>query len=294
MYTINELETFIAIVENKGVVSAASALNISPATVSHRLSKLERILGTVLVFRDSRNVRPSAEGEEFYQRVGDILAALYDAEFAIGARDNAISGRLRVTLPPWIFSIYILPNLVTFEQQYPDVILDFLVTDQFVNVVDDAQDVAIRVGTLANSGLLARKIVNNKRILCASPHYLAQHPPIIDVQALTEHRFVALPWQKQLKLLHNDGSVFALNTKTRFTISNSDNMTQALRAGHGIGIKSEIAIKRCIETGELVEVLPNVLASPEAPVWFLRPQNSLATRKAEAFFEFVKQAFSYC
>ena len=78
MYTINELETFIAIVENKGVVSAASALNISPATVSHRLSKLERILGTVLVFRDSRNVRPSAEGEEFYQRVGDILAALYD------------------------------------------------------------------------------------------------------------------------------------------------------------------------------------------------------------------------
>lgn len=294
MYTINELETFIAIVENKGVVSAASALNISPATVSHRLSKLERILGTVLIYRDSRNVRPSAEGEEFYQRVGDILAALHDAEFAIGARDSAISGRLRVTLPPWIFSIFILPKLAQFEQQYPDIVLDFLVTDQFVNVVDDAQDVAIRVGTLASSGLLARKIVNNKRILCASPHYLKQHPPITDIESLSTHRFVALPWQKQLKLLQNDGNVFSFNSNTRFTISNSDNMTQALRAGHGIGIKSEIAIKQCIASGELVEVLPNVLASPEAPVWFLRPQNSLATRKAEAFYDFVKQAFSHC
>ena len=294
MYTINELETFIAIVENKGVVSAASALNISPATVSHRLSKLERILGTVLIYRDSRNVRPSAEGEEFYQRVGDILAALHDAEFAIGARDSAISGRLRVTLPPWIFSIFILPKLAQFEQQYPDIVLDFLVTDQFVNVVDDAQDVAIRVGTLASSGLLARKIVNNKRILCASPHYLKQHPPITDIESLSTHRFVALPWQKQLKLLQNDGNVFSFNSNTRFTISNSDNMTQALRAGHGIGIKSEIAIKQCIASGELVEVLPNLLASPEAPVWFLRPQNSLATRKAEAFYDFVKQAFSHC
>ena len=294
MYTINELETFIAIVENKGVVSAASALNISPATVSHRLSKLERILGTVLIYRDSRNVRPSAEGEEFYQRVGDILAALHDAEFAIGARDSAIGGRLRVTLPPWIFSIFILPKLAQFEQQYPDIVLDFLVTDQFVNVVDDAQDVAIRVGTLASSGLLARKIVNNKRILCASPHYLKQHPPITDIESLSTHRFVALPWQKQLKLLQNDGNVFSFNSNTRFTISNSDNMTQALRAGHGIGIKSEIAIKQCIASGELVEVLPNVLASPEAPVWFLRPQNSLATRKSEAFYDFVKQAFSHC
>jgi DNA-binding transcriptional LysR family regulator len=294
MYTINELETFIAIVENKGVVSAASALNISPATVSHRLSKLERILGTVLIYRDSRNVRPSAEGEEFYQRVGDILAALHDAEFAIGARDNAISGRLRVTLPPWIFSIFILPRLAQFEQQYPDVVLDFLVTDQFVNVVDDAQDVAIRVGTLASSGLLARKIVNNKRILCASPHYLRQHPPIADIETLCQHRFVALPWQKQLKLLQDDGNVFSFTSNTRFTISNSDNMTQALRAGHGIGIKSEIAIKPFMANGELVEVLPNVLASPEAPVWFLRPQNSLATRKAEAFFDFVKQAFNHC
>ena len=103
---------------------------------------------------------------------------------------------------------------------------------------------------------------------------------------------MCLPWQKQLKLLHNDGNVFTFNANTRFTISNSDNMTQALQAGHGIGIKSELAIKRCLASGALVEVLPNVLAAPEAPVWFLRPQNSLATRKAEAFFDFVKQAFN--
>jgi DNA-binding transcriptional LysR family regulator len=90
---------------------------------------------------------------------------------------------------------------------------------------------------------------------------------------------VCLPWQKQFNLLDNSGSVVTFNANTSFTISNSDNMTQALRAGHGIGIKSELAIHGCISKGELVEVLPEVLASPEAPVWFLRPQNSLASRK---------------
>ncbi|MBB1338807.1 LysR family transcriptional regulator [Pseudoalteromonas sp. SR44-2] len=294
MYNLSDLETFIAVVENKGVLAAAREQRLSPATVSHRLSKLERELATVLVFRDSRRVRLSPAGEIFYTRVGAIIEALHDAEHSIGARSSSVSGLLRVTMPPWVFSKYVMPKLNEFEQAYPELKLDFLITDHFVNVVDDAQDVAIRVGKLNDSGLLSRKIVNNSRILCAAPSYIEKYGMPENLTQLSEHYWVCLPWQRQLKLFDEQKKIHTFNAKTRFTISNSDNMTQAAIAGHGIAIKSKIAINEDLKNGILVEVMPGVMAQNDAPVWFLRPQNSLTTRKTDVFYDFMKSLFLSC
>ena len=291
MYNLSDLETFIAVVENKGVLAAAREQRLSPATVSHRLSKLERELSTVLVFRDSRRVRLSPAGEIFYTRVGAIIEALHDAEHSIGARSSSVSGLLRVTMPPWVFSKYVMPKLTEFEQAYPELKLDFLITDHFVNVVDDAQDVAIRVGQLNDSGLLSRKIVNNNRILCAAPSYIEKYGMPKNLTQLREHYWVCLPWQRQLKLFDEQSKIHTFNARTRFTISNSDNMTQAAIAGHGIAIKSMIAIHEDIKNGTLIEVMPGVMAQSDAPVWFLRPQNSLTTRKTDVFYDFMKSLF---
>ncbi|SJN31644.1 Transcriptional regulator, LysR family [Pseudoalteromonas sp. JB197] len=187
MYNISDLETFIAVVENKGVLAAAREQGLSPATVSHRLSKLERELSTVLVFRDSRRVRLSPAGEVFYTRVGAIIEALHDAEHSIGARSSTASGLLRVTMPPWIFSKYVMPKLSEFESEYPQLKLDFLITDHFINVVDDAQDVAIRVGQFNDSGMLSRKIVNNSRVLCAAPSYINKQGMPSNLTELAAH-----------------------------------------------------------------------------------------------------------
>ncbi|MGB2740281.1 MAG: LysR family transcriptional regulator [Cognaticolwellia sp.] len=294
MYNLSDLESFIAVVENKGVLAAAREQRLSPATVSHRLSKLERELSTVLVFRDSRRVRLSPAGEIFYTRVGAIMEALHDAEHSIGARSSSVSGLLRVTMPPWVFSKYVMPKLTQFEDAYPELKLDFLINDHFVNVVDDAQDVAIRVGQLNDSGLLSRKLVNNSRILCAAPSYIEKNGMPTNLSELAEHNWVCLPWQRQLKLFDEQEKIQNFNAKTRFTISNSDNMTQAAIAGHGIAIKSRIAINDELDNGTLVEVMPNVMAQSDAPVWFLRPQNSLTTRKTDVFYDFMKSLFINC
>jgi len=293
MYSLSDLETFIAVVENKGVLAAAREQRLSPATVSHRLSKLERELATVLVFRDSRRVRLSPAGEIFYTRIGAIIEALRDAEHSIGARSSSVSGLLRVTMPPWVFSKYVMPRLNEFEHAFPDLKLDFLITDQFVNVVDDAQDVAIRVGQLNDSGLLSRKIVNNSRLLCAAPSYIKKHSMPTTITELEKHFWVCLPWQRQLKLYDAQHKIHTFNAQARFTISNSDNMTQAAIAGHGIAIKSRLAINDELKNGTLVEVMPNILAQSDAPVWFLRPQNSLTTRKTDVFFDFMKSLFPH-
>ena len=258
MYNLSDLETYIAVVENRGINAAAQMLKVSPATVSLRLSKLEQALSTVLVFRDSRKLKLSPEGEIFYQQVGTILEALRDAEFQIGARRSSVSGVLRVTMPPWVFSKFVLPALMTFEQQYPDLKLEFLVND---------------------------------RLLCASPDYLERFGTPENLTALRQHRWVVLPWQRQLKM-REASKVVTFHTDARFTVSNSDNMTQAVLAGHGLGIKSFIAIREELESGKLVEVLPGVLADDDAPVWFLKPQNSLTTRKTEVFFAFMKSLFA--
>lgn len=290
MYNLTDLQTFVSIVDNNSIHRAAAAQQVSVATVSLRLSKLEKALSTVLVFRDSRKLELSSAGEVFYQRVCAILEALRDAEYLIGARRSSISGVLRVTMPPWIFSKFVMPRLMEFEQQYPDLKLEFLINDQFVNVVEDKQDVAVRVGSLSDSAMLARKLCDNHRILCASPLYLERYGTPDSLARLAEHRWVVLPWQRQLKM-QASGKVRTFNVDARFTVSNSDYMTQALLAGHGIGIKSYIAIREALQSGSLVEVLPGMLASGEAPVWFLKPQNSLTTRKTEAFFEFMQSVF---
>ena len=290
MYNLTDLQTFVSIVDNNSIHRAAAAQQVSVATVSLRLSKLEKALSTVLVFRDSRKLELSSAGEVFYQRVCAILEALRDAEYQIGARRSSISGVLRVTMPPWIFSKFVMPRLMEFEQQYPDLKLEFLINDQFVNVVEDKQDVAIRVGSLSDSAMLARKLCDNHRILCASPRYLERYGTPDSLARLAEHRWVVLPWQRQLKM-QESGKVRTFNVDARFTVSNSDYMTQALLAGHGIGIKSYIAIREALQSGSLVEVLPGMLASGEAPVWFLKPQNSLTTQKTEAFFDFMQSVF---
>ena len=290
MYNLTDLQTFVSIVDNNSIHRAAAAQQVSVATVSLRLSKLEKALSTVLVFRDSRKLELSSAGEVFYQRVCAILEALRDAEYQIGARRSSISGVLRVTMPPWIFSKFVMPRLMEFEQQYPDLKLEFLINDQFVNVVEDKQDVAVRVGSLSDSAMLARKLCDNHRILCASPRYLERYGTPDSLARLAEHRWVVLPWQRQLKM-QESGKVRTFNVDARFTVSNSDYMTQALLAGHGIGIKSYIAIREALQSGSLVEVLPGILACGETPVWFLKPQNSLTTRKTEAFFDFMQSVF---
>ncbi|MCG7539647.1 LysR family transcriptional regulator [Pseudoalteromonas sp. CO348] len=291
MYSIAELETFLAIIKHQGVVNAAKQLRLSPATVSHRLNKLEQHLGTTLLFRDSRTLTLSPAGSTFRERVEHILEALYDAEHEIGARGSAVSGLLRVTMPPWVFSQFVMPNLSQFEQAHPQLALDFLINDQFVNIVEGAQDVAIRVGQLADSGLLARKLCDNHRILCAAPSYIDRYGMPDNISELQNHFFVCLPWQREFKLKEPNGRIVHFNAKTRFTISNSDNMTSAALAGHGIAVKSHIAIRDNLKRGELVPIIPGCLESDDAPIWFVRPQHSLKTRKAEAFYEFMKALF---
>lgn len=285
MYSIDDLKTFVAIADRGGITSAAEAQGLSPATVSHRLSKIETYLGVTLFHRSSRVVTLSAEGAAFHERVVDILEALGDAEMDIGSHGGQLRGHLRVTMAPWILSRFILPKLGPFQERHDGLTLEFLAVDRYVNLVEERQDFAIRVGVLTDSSFLVRKVADNHRILCASPGYIERFGRPRTPADLVDHRGVCLPWQR-------DWGLQGHGIAHPIVVSNSDTLTDAAVNGLGIAMKSRLAVIRELEKGQLVEVLGGKIQRREAPISSLRPANLKDSRKVDAFAEFVSACFA--
>lgn len=292
MYSITDLDTFIAIYETGGVLAAARKLSISPATASHRLRKLEQSLAVSLFYRDQRQSNATAEGEAFYQRVVPLREALREAEQAISGKQADISGILRVTLSPWIQKRIVLPHLKQFTDQHPALRCEFFASDRYMDMVDNSLDVAIRVGKLVDSNLLCRKLASNQYILCASPDYLEEHGEPQSVDELADHARICLPWQQDWFCRQADGEVVGIQTLPRVMVADAEGLTYATANGLGISIKSRVAIQGELQSGELREVLPGTLVNDEAGIWFVRPPNAVASRKVEAFYAFLQPLFS--
>lgn len=226
----------------------------------------------------------SSEGEAFFDKVESILEDLAEAELDIGSHGGKLRGHLRVTMAPWILSRFILPELPKLQLAEPGLTFEFLAVDRFVNLAEEGQDCAIRVGALNDSSFLSRKLADNRRILCASPNYLKLHGMPRTRADLANHLSVCLPWQK-------DWGLGKHMPKISVMVSNSDTLTDAAAHGVGIAVKSELAVAEELVSGQLVEILPNVLKSNEAPISTLRPSNLKDSRKVDAFIEFASQCF---
>lgn len=288
MYGIADLETFVAVARYGGITAGAAHVGVSPATTSHRITKLEARLGIQLFHRNSRAFVLSDEGLLFLERVEGILQSLSEAEMEAGGRRAALRGHLRVTMSPWILSRFIMPELPAFRQAHPDLTIEFLSVDRFVSLVEEGQDCAIRVGQLADSSLIARKLSDNHRIICAAPSFVEVHGMPQSVADLAEALWVCLPWQVHLDL---GGAQKRLRMRRNVAVSNSDMLTRAAVQGLGLAVKSKLAVADELARGELVEVMAGVLAPDDAPIWFLSPPEGRSRRKVRAFRDLVIRAF---
>ncbi|MES0861997.1 LysR family transcriptional regulator [Ruegeria sp. SCPT10] len=286
MYHVNDLLTFVSVAKTGGVGSAAQALGISAATVSHRIAKLEEVLNLKLFHRNSRRVQLTNEGLIFLDRIEPLLSDLREAELEAGSGKGALRGHLRVTLSPWILSRFIMPLLDEFQTEHPDLTIEFLAVDRYVSLVDEGIDCAIRVGKLSDSNLRARKLCDNDRIICASPEFFARHGTPTSVEDLRQMRWACLPWQTRFDTYEGQ-----LSVARRIAVSNSDMLTDAAVQGLGLAVKSRLAVQRELEEGALVEALSGLLKSPAAPISFVHAGSNTPGRKVRAFSELADQAF---
>lgn len=260
MDRLAEMEAFVQVVDQGGFTDAARKLGISKSAVSKHIAALENRLAVRLLNRTTRRVSPTEIGLAYYDRAKTVLKEATDADDMVTAMQSAPRGALRVSAPVSFGITHLSAAVTRFLEAYPDVEINLVLDDRFVEIVAEGFDLAVRIGNLPDSSLRARRLAESRMILVASPGYVATHGAPRSFEELSEH-----------KLLHysnlSTGNVWRLRTTRgherqirvggRLTANNGEALRRAAEAGLGIGLQPAFIIGDAIRTGRLVEILPD-------------------------------------
>lgn len=270
--------------------AAAREFGLSPAVASARIAGLERMLGARLLHRTTRRVSVTQEGEIFAAHARELLDAAEAARASVGQAREHPHGRLRVTMPSSLGRQHISPLIPAFLRAYPGVSVDLRMTDQIVDLIDEGIDLAIRIGALKDSTLVAKKLASNRRVLCASPAYLAAHGTPRHPADLAGHECVILADQRDWSFVTPTG-VIDVRVSGRLVTDNGEVIRDALAAGVGIGLKSTWSVAPLIASGELFTVLDDYPLAQTVAIWAVYPSRAFVPPKTLAFIDFLAARF---
>lgn len=260
MLDLNDVAVFVQVVRCGSFAEAARRLGIPPNTLSRRVQQLEAHLGTRLMQRSTRKLSLTSAGQDFHDRCAEAVEGLVDAGQSLLSRNEAPSGLVRVAAPADFFDFFPMEWLAEFLAEYPQVRVDFVLSDASADLIGDRIDVAIRGGVLEDSSLIARRVLDaGLDGLVASPAYIAAHGTPATLQALADHDclvFAHPSGRSTWALSEPDGTDAEVQVAGRL----SGNTVQALRkaalAGLGIALLPSSLTRRELRAGLLVPVLP--------------------------------------
>ncbi|QFT39798.1 MULTISPECIES: LysR family transcriptional regulator [unclassified Vibrio] len=258
MDKFSDMTLFVSIVKNQGLAAAGRELGLSPASVTARLQSLEARYGVKLLNRSTRHISLTDSGAMYHQACLDIIDSVQETENLLQTGTNEVRGTLKISAPRDIGKQYISPILSEFSQRYPDVIPYLYLNDNLSNLAESGLDIVIRYGELADSNLISRKLASSRRVLCASPQYLARKGTPITPQDLAQHDCLAMvrsneelkTWHFQDQDQHNIITV----VPKRFS-DDGEVIRQWALDGAGIALKSMLDVQEDIKQQRLVTVL---------------------------------------
>ncbi|WP_019274844.1 LysR family transcriptional regulator [Vibrio coralliilyticus] len=258
MDKFSDMTLFVSIVKNQGLAAAGRELGLSPASVTARLQSLEARYGVKLLNRSTRHISLTDSGAMYHQACLDIIDSVQETENLLQTGTNEVRGTLKISAPRDIGKQYISPILSEFSQRYPDVIPYLYLNDNLSNLAESGLDIVIRYGELADSNLISRKLASSRRVLCASPQYLAKKGTPITPQDLAQHDCLAMvrsneelkTWHFQDQDQHNIITV----VPKRFS-DDGEVIRQWALDGAGIALKSVLDVQEDIKQQRLVTVL---------------------------------------
>lgn len=293
---IAEIAAFAAVAEQSSFTKAAAALGRDATVLSRRVQALERRLGVRLFTRTTRHVALTEAGARFLARAQAIVAALADAEEEAATYGSGEPrGILRLALPATFGRMWIAPFLPEFIAAHPQVRIDASYENRFVDLVAEGFDVAVRLGELADSRLVARRIAARRRLLCAAPSFLDRHGPLTRPEDLT-----SLPCLAFAGLTSHPNWTFANARRERVTIrangpltsDDAEALVHAAVEGLGVMLCTDWLVGRELAAGTLVPVLEKWLPEDEGAVYAVIPSNRLLPAKTRAFIDWIAQRFS--
>jgi DNA-binding transcriptional LysR family regulator len=282
---ISDLDIFARVARTGNMSMAGREIGLSPAVVSKRISLLEDRLGARLFQRTTRQLTLTETGEGYFRRVVDILSLVEEAEDYVSRRNTKPRGTLKISAPTSFNAKHIAPHLPAFLTAYPDIDIDLHLTDTFVDIIRDGFDLAIRIGALEDSSLVARKLAPERRVICAAPSYLQKHGTPKTIEDLESHNCLVAGAQETWRLETSSGPI-SVRVTGNVKSNSADFVRTALMQGLGLALRASWDISAELATGTLVAVLPDNPGSTGDAIYAVYPCREFMPAKVNAFIEF--------
>ncbi|CAG2147372.1 LysR family transcriptional regulator [Cupriavidus numazuensis] len=286
MDRLQAMKTFVTVVETGGFTAAARKLDVSLSVVSRVITELEAHLGVRLLTRTTRLVRPTETGAAYFENCRRLLAEIEEAELSATGTHAAPRGQLSVTASVLFGSRYVTPIVVEYLQRYPEVGVSCLLLDRVVNFVDEGIDVGVRIGDLPSSSLQAVPVGRVRRVVCASPDYLARHGVPRTPDDLAHHTLIqttGISTLPEWRFHHNDQPVLT-RIAPRMATTTNDSAIAAAVAGFGVARVLSYQVAGELAEGRLRIVLADYEPRP-LPIHVIHREGRHAVQKVRAFLD---------
>ncbi|MGH8174899.1 MAG: LysR substrate-binding domain-containing protein [Steroidobacter sp.] len=293
MQNLTDIAIFVKVVELSSFTAAAEALESSQPVVSKAVTRLEEKLGARLLNRTTRRLSLTEAGSELFRRSVRALEEIENAELEVARFQTEPRGKLRVSAPMSFSILHLGPAISGFLDRYPGVTVELIHDDRQVDLVDEGYDVAIRIGRLQNSNLVARRIAPCRQVLCAAPAYLAKRGMPERPEDLLEHNcivYTLLTTPREWRLTDDAGETHAVPINGSLHSNNGLVNRAAAIAGAGIVLLPTFYLCDQLRSGELKPVLCK-FKPQELAVYAVYPERRNLTPKVRAFVDFLAETF---
>jgi DNA-binding transcriptional LysR family regulator len=285
------MRVFKEVVERGSFVRASDYLGIATAAATRHVASLERQLGTPLLVRTTRSLNLTERGEIYLEHLRHILNAVDDMDMTVGSAANAYIGLLRIAVPV-LYGLHFLPMLLLrFQEQYPNVQFDIVLTDDPMDFATSGRDICLTYAeNVIHPDTVIRRFGSTATLLCATPGYLEKSPRLSAIEDLVNHRCIALKshrsWSDAWHLRGVDGQLHSFPVAPAIACDTSAMVYECVLKGLGIGRLPALLLKDEIESGAIVQVLA-AYETPDAEIVLAYPGRTYLTSKARAFIDFI-------
>jgi len=289
---LEEMTVFTRTVTAASLSAAARELGVSTAAVSRKLAALEARLGVRLLNRTTRRIALTDEGARFHEACVRILAEIEEAEAEAAARRVEPQGILKVALPASFGHKHIAPLIPDFARRFPGVQLALSLSDRTVHVIDEGFDLAVRIAELQDSSLAARKLAPNRRVVCASPAYLARHGmPELPTDLASHNCLTVTEFHMTWDYKDPHGNPGSTRVSGRYACDNWEVLRDWAVAGLGIALKSTWDVQHDLEDGSLVPLFPGFTFGSDVGIYAVYPHRRYLPAKTRVFIDFLAESF---
>lgn len=290
MDRLTEMQIYVAVAEGEGFAAAARRLGISPPVVTRAVVDLEARLGVKLLNRTTRYVRATDAGQRYLEDARRVLAAADEADEAAIGINSEPRGHLTVTAPVLFGRMYVMPGIVDYLQRFPATEVSALFVDRVVNLLEEGVDVAVRIGELGDSSFKALRVGSVRKVLCASPDYIARYGLPTNPEALVNHSVIVatnlsanIEWR-----FMQDAKPLAVRIKPRLSVTSNDSAIEAAVRGLGITRLMSYQVAPELASGKLKIILSEFEPAP-VPIHILHREGRYAATKIRSFIDLMAE-----